>query len=66
MYISKYQKMVAHGHWNDTKEPFTHVIALDSWDEVEDEEDEEIFYFFDGDEPIGDHGEFTITHLEEY
>jgi len=66
MYISKYEKMIAHGYWNDCKEEFTHVIALDSWDGVEDDEDREIFYFFDGDEPIGDHGDFTITFLEEY
>ena len=64
--MSKYKKMIAHGYWNDPdKDEFTHVIALDSWDGVEDDEDREIFYFFDGDDPIGDHGDFTITKLEE-
>jgi len=65
--MSKYQKKIAHGYWNDEKkEEFVHVIALDSWDEVEDWEDAEIFHFFDGDEPIGDHGDFTITKIEDY
>jgi hypothetical protein len=62
---SKYDLRLAIGYWNDTRESFEHVIALDSWDGIEDDDDREVFYFFDGDDPIGDHGEFTITKLEQ-
>lgn len=61
--MSKYNIKLARGYWNDTRELFTHVIALDSWDGIEDDDDAQVFYFFDGDEPLGNHGDFTITEL---
>jgi hypothetical protein len=61
----KYQTVSASGFWNDTKEPFFDMsVALGSWDEVEDAEDEQIFFYLDGQMPIGDHGDFTITEIE--
>lgn len=58
----KYQTVSANGYWNDTKEPFFDMlVALGSWDEIEDSEDESIFFYLDGKKPVGDHGDFTIT-----
>lgn len=65
--MPKYEKMYAHGFWNDTRIPFDYmVITEDTWDGVEDEEDEEIFYYLDGSKALGNHGDFTITKTEEY
>ena len=61
----KYETVSASGYWNDTKKPFIDMrVALGSWDEVEDSEDESIFFYLDGQEPVGDHGDFTITEIE--
>lgn len=61
----KYQTVFANGYWNDTKVPFNVRLALGSWDGIEDSEDESIFYYLDGQSPIGNHGDFTITEIEE-
>ena len=63
--MSRYKLRLAEGFWNDTKESFSHVIALDSWDGIEDDDDAQVFYFFDGEEPLGSHGDFTITRITE-
>jgi hypothetical protein len=63
--MPKYETMYAHGYWNDTKESLNYmVITNDSWDGIEDAEDEGIFYYLDGVPEIGDHGDFTITEVE--
>jgi hypothetical protein len=61
---SKYNSIEVNGHWNDTKQPFYGMwVTEDTWDGVEDEHDEEIFYYMDGAPIIGDHGDFTITEI---
>ena len=58
----KYETVTANGYWTDSGEPFVGmVLALGEWDGVEDCDDEEIFFYLDGAEPIGDHGDFVIT-----
>ena len=62
----KYETILAYGYWLDTKEPFNGmVVALGSWDGIEDVEDLEISYYLDGAEPIGEHDGFIITFYEE-
>ena len=62
----KYKTILAYGYWLDTNEPFNGMhVALGSWDGVEDCEDEEISYYLDGAEPIGEHDGFVITFYEE-
>ena len=62
--MPKYETVSASGYWNDTHESFEDMrVALGSWDEVEDAEDESIFFYLDGQAPLGDHGDFTITKL---
>ena len=62
----KYETILASGYWLDTQEPFNgKVVALGSFDGVEDAEDLEISYYLDGAEPIGEHGDFVITFYEE-
>jgi hypothetical protein len=63
----KYKTVWCEGHWSEDPENIFDVkIALGSWDEVEDLEDESIFHYMDG-EPlkvgaiIGD--DFTITEV---
>ena len=61
----KYNTISASGYWVDSGEAFYDMcVALGSWDEVEDWEDECIFFYLDGAEPIGDHGDFVITDFE--
>jgi hypothetical protein len=63
--MSKYVTVSANGYWKDTQETFEDMrVALGSWDEIEDYEDECIFFYLDGQEPIGDHGDFVITEIE--
>jgi hypothetical protein len=63
--MPKYKILSANGYWNDTKEQFFDMaICPDSWDGIEDAEDEGIFYYLDGVPAIGDHGDFTITEVE--
>lgn len=48
----KYTAKFCSGYWRD--EPsrlFTVKVALESWDEVEDHEDESVFYYMDN-EPL--------------
>ena len=64
--MAKYKKVLAVGYWTDTKEPFYGmVLALGEWDGVEDAEDEGVFYYLDGADPIGAHDDFYITKVEE-
>lgn len=65
--MPKYKTVWCEGYWSDDPENVMDVkIALGSWDEVEDLEDETIFFYMD-DEPltkglvIGD--DFTITNV---
>jgi hypothetical protein len=65
--MSKYKTVWCEGYWSDDPENIMDVkIALGSWDEVEDLEDETIFFYMD-DEPltegliIGD--DFTVTNI---
>ena len=62
--MSKYQTIEVNGYWVDNKEQFNCMtVALGYWDGVEDAEDEGIFYYLDGAEPIGNHGDFVITEI---
>ena len=62
----KYETIIVNGYWIDTKEPFYGmVVALGEWDGVEDAEDEGIFYYLDGKEPLGEHSDFVITTIEK-
>jgi hypothetical protein len=49
--MGKYKTVYCDGYWDWDKDKTIYEvkIALDSWDEVEDEEDERIFYYMDGD-----------------
>lgn len=49
--MKKYNAVYCSGYWEwDAEKTIYEVkIALDSWDEVEDAEDETIFYYMDGD-----------------
>jgi hypothetical protein len=75
--MNKYEVKHCTGFWLPTNDATIQVhkvdfldvkIALGSWDEVEDAEDESIFYYMD-DEPLevgmilGDG--FVVTHIEE-
>ena len=63
--MSKYKTVVADGYWSDNKEKFCGmVVALGSWDGVEDAEDEKVFYYLDGLAPVGEHQGFFITNVE--
>ena len=66
----KYVTKVCEGYWEDDPERiFPVTIALGDWDEEEDWEDEQIFYYMDG-EPltvgsvISDG--FVITKIDEH
>jgi hypothetical protein len=68
--MSKYETKYCEGYWEDEPERLLYPvkIALGEWDEVEDLEDQEIFYYMDG-EPlkvgsvVADG--FVITEIEE-
>ena len=54
----------ANGFWNDTKQKFSgKPVCLGSWDGNED--DDNIFFYCDGEPVIGNHGDFTITDIEQ-
>ena len=65
----KYDTRECEGYWMDEPERFLPVtIALGDWDGLEDDEDQEIFYYMDG-EPLKvgtvvSEG-FYITRIEE-
>ena len=47
--MSKYTTSEVEGYWQDTpEETRVYRVALEGWDEEEDEEDETIFYYMDG------------------
>lgn len=65
--MSKYKTVWCEGYWSESPQNILEVkIALGSWDEIEDHEDENIFFYMD-DEPltegliIGD--DFVITNI---
>lgn len=67
--MPKYKTKFCEGYWEDEHANIYSVnIALEDWDEIEDAEDESIFYYMDG-EPlkvgaiVAD--SFVITHIEE-
>jgi hypothetical protein len=67
--MSKYETKLCEGYWEDEPDNIYSVnIALEDWDEVEDHEDESIFFYMDG-EPlvvgaiVAD--SFVITNIEE-
>lgn len=71
MISMKYRTVYCDGYWGDdpSKTIYEVKIALDAWDEVEDAEDESIFYYMDG-EPLTvgtvlDDG-FVITEVGEH
>jgi len=67
--MKKYTTKQCEGYWEDTpKNIYSVTIALEEWDEVEDHEDEHIFYYMDG-EPLKTGmvvaDGFVITGIEE-
>lgn len=64
----KYQAKQCEGYWSDDPQSILSVlIALGDWDGQEDSDDQEIFYYMDG-EPLKvgsiiSEG-FVITHME--
>jgi hypothetical protein len=67
--MPKYETKYCEGYWEDEPNNIYSVnIALGDWDEVEDHEDESIFFYMDG-EPlvvgaiVAD--SFVITNIEE-
>lgn len=66
--MRKYEFRDCEGHWVDDPERIMGVrIALGEWDGIEDSEDEEIFYYMDG-EPLAKgvviSDGFVITEVE--
>jgi hypothetical protein len=58
---------ICDGYWHDDGKFFHGVIVSDgSWDGSEDDGDEQIFFYTDGEPVMGDHGEFVIDHAEEW
>jgi len=64
----KYKTVECEGYWEDEPDNiFSVTVALGEWDEVEDAEDEKIFFYMDG-EPlkvgaiIADN--FVVTEIE--
>lgn len=50
--MPKYETVTVEGHWEDNPEyTFEVKLALGDWDGIEDAEDEDIFYYMDG-EPL--------------
>jgi hypothetical protein len=72
--MSKYETKICTGFWLPDDPTAKHVnfytvnIALDSWDLEEDEEDQSIFFYMDG-EPLREgfivSDGFVITKIEE-
>lgn len=62
----KYTTISASGYWAHNGERFEGMtLALEAWDGTEDWEDEGIAYYLGGDAPIGKHGDFVITEIEQ-
>lgn len=49
--------------WNNTQARFTAYCVIGQWDG--NENDDDIFYYFDTEDIVGDHGEFTVLSFEE-
>jgi len=49
--MAKYNTFEVEGRWEEGTDVFTVLFSDDSWDGVEDAEDERIFYYTDG-EPV--------------
>ena len=57
---------ICDGFWNDDGKFFHGVIISNGhWDGAEDDGDEQIFFYTDGEPVMGDHGEFVITDAKE-
>jgi hypothetical protein len=57
--------ILADGYWMDDQHQFFGKrISLGDWDGIEDEKDENIFYYLEGAPILGKHGEFVITNYE--
>jgi hypothetical protein len=54
------------GYWNDDQKPMTVLVCDGEWDGIEDGADQRISFYTDGKPVMGDHGDFTVTHSEEY
>lgn len=52
------------GHWIDGVEFENMIVSDQTWNGIEDSEDEEIFYYTEGESIIGDHGDFVIVSAE--
>lgn len=64
--MGKYTTYYVNGFWHDDGSRFEGMcVACESWDGIEDAEDESIFFYLDGAPILGDHGEFTIVEIEE-
>ena len=64
---NKVVECAGYWEWDADKTVYEVTIALGSWDEIEDAEDERIFYYMDGDPlrvgtVLADG--FVITHIE--
>lgn len=58
--------ILADGYWKDDQHQFFNKrVSLGDWDGLEDEKDENIFFYLNGEPPIGDHGDFVITEFCE-
>ncbi len=67
--MGKYTTVGVVGYWEDEPERLCdYLVAMEEWDEVEDAEDEEIFFYMDG-RPlkVGDviSEGFVVTEIEE-
>lgn len=58
------QTIFVDGYWIDTGEKFFNLMCdAGSWDGIESERDRDVFFYFDGEEPIGIHVDFVITNV---
>ena len=64
--MNKYNPIYVNGFWNDNGKPFFNMsVTEEVWDGVEDQDDQDIFYYMEGTPILGDHGDFTITEIVE-
>ena len=60
----KYTKYVCSGFWHDGTRFDNMIVATDTWDGIEDAEDELISFYLDDEPILGDHWDFTIETAE--
>jgi hypothetical protein len=48
--------------WNDTQARFSAYAIIGTWDGTD---DDDIFYYFDDKNIIGNHGDFTVLNFVE-